>query len=159
VYNLIYDRRGELIITGDDMGLIKVWSASTGLLLNSLKGHTMAINALEVNHSNEYLSSCSNDGFVIVWELKSGRPITALRESNEDPILVLLFHKAHEEFLIVASEKGNVYVYRMKNVLLNVGRITPSTGVMRVCVKSRPHFIKERMTHPQNGILSIDMHP
>lgn len=51
VYNLVYDRTGEIIITGDDAGLIKLWSASTGLLVNSLKGHTMAINALEINHT------------------------------------------------------------------------------------------------------------
>ena len=126
MYNLIYDRKGEFIITGDDMGLIKVWSASSGLLLNSLKGHTMAINALEINHTNEYLASCSNDGFVIVWEMSTGRPITALRESNDDPILVLLFHGgSKEEFLIVASERGNVYMYQLRNVLLNVGLTTP----------------------------------
>ena len=60
------------------MGLIKIWSSSSGLLLNSLKGHSMAINALEINNSNKYLASCSLDGFVILWHLISGKPITAI---------------------------------------------------------------------------------
>ena len=121
MYNLIFDKTGELIITGDDTGLIKVWSASTGLLLTSLKGHTMAINALEINRTNEYLASCSNDGFVLVWEMSTGRPITALREDNDDPILVLLFFG--DESLIAASEKGNAYVYPMKDVIKCQGGI------------------------------------
>ena len=120
----------------------------------------MAINALEINHTNQYLASCSNDGFVIVWEIATGNPITALKESNEDPILVLLFHKgSNEEFLIVASERGNAYVYPLNSVISNVGLTTPQNGVAKVSVKSRPHFTKDRLTQTLNGILSIHMHP
>ena len=100
------------------MGLIKIWSASNGLLLNSLKGHTMAINAIEINYTNEYLASCSNDGFVMVWDLASGRPITALKEDLDEPILVLLFFQGRsDEFLIAASEKGNAYIYKMHDIM------------------------------------------
>ena len=55
---------------------------------------------------------------MIIWELSTGKPITALKESTDDPILVLLFYKGkNEEFLITASEKGNTYVYRMYDII------------------------------------------
>jgi bromodomain and WD repeat domain-containing protein 1/3 len=78
----------------------------------------MAINVIEINQTNEYLASCSNDGLVLVWEIVTGRPITALKESVDDPVLVLIFYKGqHEEYLIVASEKGNVYVYKVSDII------------------------------------------
>lgn len=74
------------------MGLIKIWSASNGILLQSLKGHTMAINSMDISFCNKYLASCSNDGLALVWEIQSGRPIAALKETPDDPILVLLYY-------------------------------------------------------------------
>ena len=32
IYNILYDRSGQLIITADDNGLIKIWSSQNGLL-------------------------------------------------------------------------------------------------------------------------------
>jgi bromodomain and WD repeat domain-containing protein 1/3 len=138
-----------MIITGDDTGLIKVWSASTGLLITSLKGHTLAINAMEMNHSNEYLASCSGDGFVLVWDVRTGRPLTALKEDNDDPILILLFYREVEEFLVAASEKGNLYVYPLRDIIkcqggrlgtqynrhLGNGGVTHSCTIRKMCVK------------------------
>ena len=37
-YCAIYDRTGELIFTGSDDRLVKIWSARTGLLLKSCRG-------------------------------------------------------------------------------------------------------------------------
>jgi hypothetical protein len=38
VFNVIYDKSGRLVVSADEEGLIKIWSAETGLLLWSLKG-------------------------------------------------------------------------------------------------------------------------
>ena len=79
IYNLNYDRSGRLIITGDDEGLLKIWSADTGLLLSNLKGHTTIINLTDVSPCNKYLASCSQDGTVRVWDLFLCKPIAVFK--------------------------------------------------------------------------------
>jgi bromodomain and WD repeat domain-containing protein 1/3 len=38
LYNILYDSSGQLIITGDDNGLIKIWSAFNCQLLAQFRG-------------------------------------------------------------------------------------------------------------------------
>jgi bromodomain and WD repeat domain containing protein 1/3 len=52
LYNILYDSSGQLIITGDDNGLIKIWSAFNCQLLAQFRGHEDLIHALEVSPCN-----------------------------------------------------------------------------------------------------------
>jgi hypothetical protein len=38
IYNAIFDRKQQFIITGGEEGLIKIWDTSSGRLINSLRG-------------------------------------------------------------------------------------------------------------------------
>lgn len=77
IFNVIYDKSGKLIVSADEEGLIKLWSADTGLLLWSLKGnccfnlgHSTYMEELLITASNKYLVSCGNDGLRI-WCLST----------------------------------------------------------------------------------------
>ena len=41
-----YSHKGDLIASGSETGIIKIWSAKTGELLKTLKGHYKKINSL-----------------------------------------------------------------------------------------------------------------
>jgi len=47
---ITYDQTGKRIITGSDESLIKIWSAVTGMLLMTLRGHEGEINDLQVKN-------------------------------------------------------------------------------------------------------------
>ena len=119
IYNILYDKQGKYIFTGDDGGLIKVWSATTGLLLTNLKCHVSAINAFDISYCNNYLASCSQEGLVVIWDLAQMRFIKIIKENENDPTMVLSFYKSQkeEQYLVVTSEKGQIYIYHMKDIL------------------------------------------
>ena len=57
VFCVSFDRKGEFIITGSDDKLIKIWRASDGLLVATLRGHTREITDLDVDYDNLMLAS------------------------------------------------------------------------------------------------------
>ena len=68
-YCVIYDRTGNLIITGSDDRLVKIWSARTGLLLRCCRGHLHEVSDLAVSHDNKVLASASVDGSIRLWNI------------------------------------------------------------------------------------------
>ena len=52
IHNIQFDKSGKVLVTADAEGLIKVWSAETGLLLSNLKGHQKQVNALDFSPCN-----------------------------------------------------------------------------------------------------------
>lgn len=48
VYSAMFDRTGERVVTGADDKLVKVWSARTGNLLHTLRGHNGHITDLSI---------------------------------------------------------------------------------------------------------------
>ena len=60
-----------LLLQGSDDKLVKVWSALTGRLLATLRGHDGEIVDLAVNYENTMLASGSCDKLVRIWCLKT----------------------------------------------------------------------------------------
>ena len=63
---------------GADDHLIKIWSALSGRLLGTLRGHSAEITDMAVNYENTLLASGSCDKFVRVWCLRSLAPVAVL---------------------------------------------------------------------------------
>lgn len=64
---------------GADDALIKIWKASNGRLLATLRGHNSEITDIAVNHENTLLASGSCDKTIRVWCLKTKAPIAVLQ--------------------------------------------------------------------------------
>ncbi|CBY23562.1 unnamed protein product [Oikopleura dioica] len=80
---ITYDQTGKRIITGSDESLIKIWSAVTGMLLMTLRGHEGEINDLQVKNyavhpDNNLLASCDDKKAIRIWCLRSGATVTCL---------------------------------------------------------------------------------
>eukprot|EP00850_Spirogloea_muscicola_P004989 SM000022S07203 [mRNA] locus=s22:504694:512564:+ [translate_table: standard] len=85
VYCAIFDRTGQLVITGSDDRLVKIWSMETALCLTSCRGHEGDITDLAVNSDNKLVASSSNDWTVRVWRLPDGGPIAVLGTGQSSP--------------------------------------------------------------------------
>lgn len=64
-----FDRTCQLLITGGEEGIIKVWSAENGQLLSTLKGHARGIDFCKISPCNKYLATSSGDFTVRVWDI------------------------------------------------------------------------------------------
>lgn len=83
VYCVVWDRTGTRFATGSDDRLVKIWSAETGLLLKTCRGHDAEITDFAVSVCNGFVASSSNDCTIRVWHLtgpQTGHPqVSALR--------------------------------------------------------------------------------
>ena len=78
-YCVLYDSSGARVVTGADDCLVKVWSARTGMLLATFRGHEGQITDLAINPESTILASSDTTGAIRVWSLETGAQITTLR--------------------------------------------------------------------------------
>ena len=92
-------------------------------------------------------------------------------------MLVLSFFNANQSkgvsehsYLAVASEKGNVYIYKLQDVLKCNGGVlgtqfnkhdhgvTASSVIVRLKSRARQTYVKEKLKEMVNGILCMEFH-
>ena len=78
VYCLIWDKTGQIVITGSDDKLIKMWEARTCRLVRTLRGHVNDIADLTVSCDNRFLASAGTDCDIRIWWLHNGFPALVL---------------------------------------------------------------------------------
>ncbi|KAG2177959.1 hypothetical protein INT43_003206 [Umbelopsis isabellina] len=78
IYCVTFDKAGLRVITGSDDYLVKIWCATTGYLIYTLRGHQKEITDLTLNEENTLLATTSTDGIIRVWSMKDFRPIAVL---------------------------------------------------------------------------------
>jgi WD40 repeat protein len=66
--------------TSESTGEIYIWSASTGRLLRTLRGHRDEVTSAAFSPDGSLLASGSSDKSVILWDLAAGKPKRTLRE-------------------------------------------------------------------------------
>lgn len=130
VYCVSFDRTGNYIFTGADDALIKIWKASNGRLLATLRGHNSEITDIAVNHENTLLASGSCDKTIRVWCLKTKAPIAVL-QSHTGTITSLQCYWTYR----------NVWQGRRRRDTDSSARIP---GIMENCA---PHFIYANTTY------------
>ena len=64
---------------GADDHLIKIWSAVSGRLLSTLRGHSAEITDMAINYENTLLAAGSCDKTIRVWELRTTAPVAVLQ--------------------------------------------------------------------------------
>ncbi len=69
----------DVCMQGADDHLIKLWSAGTGRLLATLRGHSQEITDMAVNFENTMLATGSCDKQIRVWCLRTVSPIAVLQ--------------------------------------------------------------------------------
>jgi WD40 repeat protein len=110
---LAFDAQGRRLATGDESGLIRVWSLDEGgglTLLHDLTGHAGAIHALAFTPDGLTLASGGDDRAVILWDPVGRRERLALT-GHADRVLRLAF-KPDGSALVTLGRDGSVKRWR-----------------------------------------------
>ncbi|XP_037956286.1 bromodomain and WD repeat-containing protein 3-like isoform X1 [Teleopsis dalmanni] len=110
VYCVLFDRTGRYIITGADDLLIKIWSATDGRLLATLRGASAEITDIAINLDNTMLAAGSLDRILRVWDLQSTSPIAVL-SSHTGMITSVNFcpsPRGDLKYLVTTSTDGSI---------------------------------------------------
>ena len=70
---LVASSDGTRLLTGDAEGSVRIWSVSTGEMLEILRGHTRAVHAVAFVEPGRQAVSASADGTVRLWQLPFAR--------------------------------------------------------------------------------------
>ena len=66
------------IVSGSSDNSIKIWNAENGELMNTLNGHTAAVNSVCFSSDNKRIVSGSDDGSIKIWDADIGELINTL---------------------------------------------------------------------------------
>ena len=117
VFFVLYDQTGNRIFTGSDDWLIKIWSARTGLLVQTLRGHKGAITYICLDPTNRYLASASEDNTIRVWSLATYTNVAVLQNAHTKPVVELSWSKAPQiNSLVSMAQDGVVKVWEIRPV-------------------------------------------
>ncbi|GLC33664.1 hypothetical protein PLESTM_000098000 [Pleodorina starrii] len=117
VYCCTYDNSGRRIITGSDDYLVKIWSAETGVLLKSCRGHDAEVTDFAVSRDNAMLASGDVAHTIRVWSLQEGTlgwPVSVL-SGHTNVVSYLDFHPHLTEALLSCSTDGTARVWNARD--------------------------------------------
>ncbi|VDK43871.1 unnamed protein product [Anisakis simplex] len=114
VFCVAFDRTGRFIITGADDNLVKIWSATSGLLRFTLRGHSGEITDMTVSDDNVLLATGSVDKTVRIWCLQTAACLRIFRSHTAMVTLIsfLPFVDGDTRYLISTGRDCVVNFYR-----------------------------------------------
>jgi eukaryotic-like serine/threonine-protein kinase len=76
VWSVAFSPHGELVASGGDDGMVRLWNPVTrGPVGQPLAGHADAVRSVAFSPDGELLASGSEDGTVRLWDPSAGRPV------------------------------------------------------------------------------------
>lgn len=117
VYCVLFDRSGHYIFTGADDLLVKIWSATDGRLLATLRGHSAEITDLAVSPDNGLLAAGSCDKGIRVWCLQTLAPVAVLvgHTAMVTSLRFCPYPKGSRRFLVSTGNDGCVCFWDYSN--------------------------------------------
>jgi len=84
-----FSHEGDLVVTGGDDKIVRIWKRDGDKPLSSLQGHKGAILCMATQPAGELLAAGSYDGTIIVWNLSQRKEVRTIR--CEEPVRCLAF--------------------------------------------------------------------
>ena len=90
VLSVAYSPDGQLLATGDDGGVVRLWQAASGRELWSCQGHTNRVNSVAFSPDGQTLASGSNDQRIKIWDVYTAECLKNL-QGHSDFVLSVAF--------------------------------------------------------------------
>jgi WD40 repeat protein len=74
VTSVQFDPAGRHVVTADDVGVARVWSTTSGRMVQELRGHTTAIRRARFSADGSRVLTASDDGSARVWRARPRTP-------------------------------------------------------------------------------------
>jgi len=106
------DATNQILITGSDDSLVKIWKFPGLSLMLSYTAHNKAISSVQIHPTNSFLLSSSIDGTVCLFSLRTG--IFVKRIYSDGPILSMKVSNLGS-YIGVISENGHLCLWSFNN--------------------------------------------
>ncbi len=131
VYCALYDFSSRYIVTGSDDHHIKVWSAATGYLCHTLRGHDRDINEIVSVPGRRIIVSASRDSTIRVWDIVTGENLYVLRGGSKEVNVVQFSPCPDRPYLLAGGADGSARLWNSENYAQGELRIPLPTSCRR----------------------------
>ncbi len=114
IYALVFNSKGDILISGSADRTIKVWNAVNGNLKFTLNGHVDSITALAISPCDRFLISGSVDGELRIWDLinPTAKPIII---DNHFSSIAAIKITSDGNYFVSSSKDKTVRLWRIKD--------------------------------------------
>jgi WD40 repeat protein len=89
--SLAFSPRGNLLATGHDDGVVRLWDPAADRMVREFRAHGQAISALAFSPDGKRLATAGEDKTIHLWDLEAAKPIGSLL-GHTDRIPTLAWH-------------------------------------------------------------------
>jgi WD40 repeat protein/energy-coupling factor transporter ATP-binding protein EcfA2 len=90
---------GRRIITGDNVGIVKIYDNQAGLIIRTLSGHTSGIEQIRFNHGGTFMATASKDKTVRLWNMSNLKEQPIVLSDHKDWVWSATFTPDDEQLL------------------------------------------------------------
>ncbi|MEG4248632.1 serine/threonine-protein kinase [Microcoleus sp. Pol10D4] len=136
---------GQLLVSGGDDRIVKVWNINEGEEIYTLIGHSASVISVAISPDGETLASASTNQTIRLWNLKTGQEIKALL-GHSKPITCVAFHPKKNSVLFSGSLDTTVSVWNLETAQITRTYARHTNGVTCLAV------------HPNGQIIASGSH-
>ncbi len=90
---------GRRIVTGDIVGIVKIYDKLSGLMIRTLSGHTSGIEQVRFNHAGTFMATASKDKTVRLWNMSNLKEQPIVLSDHKDWVWSATFTPDDEQLL------------------------------------------------------------
>lgn len=125
-YCTAYCLDGKQILSAGQDGVMRVWDAATGQLLQELAEHKSEINALAVSPDGQHLATVSDAGELILWKISNGVQVDCRLKLSDAELWAAAF--SPDGSLAVAGEDAKVRIVSVADGQVSQELVSGRTG-------------------------------
>ena len=113
VHTAAFSPKGDVIASGSEDNVIKLWDSATGQELMTLTGHLDGVTSLAFNSDGSCLASASSDKTIKIWDSKSGLLLKTLA-GHTDEVNCIAFNSI-DDMLASGSRDRTVKIWNYRS--------------------------------------------
>jgi len=95
----------SVIVTASHDATIKIWDFESGEFERTLKGHTMAVQSVDFDHTGNFLVSCSADMSIKLWDFQTHECIRTMKDHDHN-VSAVRFLPSGDQIVSASRDKS-----------------------------------------------------